>query len=138
MATTAGLRRLTRRQLRSRTVGPPLRGAQLELLRLVESEPGTGVAAAARALHLAGNSVSTLVNQLVKLGLLRRGVDPVDHRVARLELTGTARTRLAGWREERGRLIGAALDRLSPTDRDSVRAALPALRQLLAELEESP
>jgi DNA-binding MarR family transcriptional regulator len=108
----------------------------LELLRFVEAEPGTGVAAAARALRLAGNSVSTLVNQLVAAGLLCREVDPTDRRAARLALTDAAAGRLAAWRRARGELVGTALDRLSAADQAAVAAALPALRRLLTELEE--
>ena len=84
MGLAAGLRRVVRRRLRAELPGPALRGAQLELLQLVEAEPGVGVAAAARSLHLAGNTVSTLVNQLVAAGMVHRAVDPADRRAARL------------------------------------------------------
>ena len=67
MATIAALRRLVRRRLRSAVPGPPLRGAHLELLEVIEKQPGIGIASAGRALHLAANSVSTLVNQLIDL-----------------------------------------------------------------------
>ena len=134
-ATLAGLRRVVRRRLRDRTPGPRLRGAQLELLQLVEARPGIGVAAAAGALHLAGNSVSTLVNQLVEAGLLVRGRDPADGRVARLELTEAATRRLSRWRAARARLVGAALERLPPAEAATIAAALPALRHLLDELD---
>ena len=90
MGLAAGLRRVVRRRLRAELPGPALRGAQLELLQLVEAEPGVGVAAAARSLHLAGNTVSTLVNQLVGAGMVRRAVDPADRRAARLTLTDAA------------------------------------------------
>ncbi|WP_028924056.1 MarR family winged helix-turn-helix transcriptional regulator [Pseudonocardia acaciae] len=136
MGGVAALRRVVRRRLRGTVPGPALSGAQLELLRFVETEPGTGVAAAARALRLAGNSVSTLVNQLVARGLLDREVDPADRRAVRLVLTDAAASRLAAWRAARSELVGAALDRLPADDRAAVRAALPALRRLLAELEE--
>ena len=91
MGLAAGLRRVVRRRLRAQLPGPALRGAQLELLQLVEAEPGVGVAAAARSLHLAGNTVSTLVNQLVAAGMVHRAVDPADRRAARLTLTDAAR-----------------------------------------------
>jgi DNA-binding MarR family transcriptional regulator len=136
-AVVAGLRRVARRRLRGSMPGPRLQGAQLELLQLVEAEPGTGVAAAARALHLAGNSVSTLVNQLMRNGLLHREIDPVDRRAARLLLTDQARDRLSTWRRARSRLVGAAFDRLPTPDQDSLTEALPALRRLLHELEEA-
>jgi DNA-binding MarR family transcriptional regulator len=131
------LRRVVRRRLRAALPAPRLRGAQLELLQLVETEPGIGVAAAARALHLAGNSVSTLVNQLVNEGFLIREVDPVDRRAARLRLTEHAEARLANWRRARTELVEAAVSRLSSTDQAALAAALPAFRRLLVELEET-
>jgi DNA-binding MarR family transcriptional regulator len=136
MRLVAGLRRLVRRRLRTDLPGSRLRGAQVELLQIVEARPTIGVAAAARDLHLAGNTVSTLVNQLVDAGMLRRESDPDDRRAARLVLTDAAGARLARWREARTRLVGDALERLPAHDRDALGAALPALRNLLDELGE--
>lgn len=136
MAVLAGLRRVTRRRLRA-TRSDPLRGAQLEVLRGVEDQPGIGVAALARVLHLAGNSVSTLVNQLTAAGLLRREPDPADRRAVRLHLAPAARQRLTDWRRSRAALVGQAMTRLPAADQDRITAALPALRALLADLEPS-
>ncbi|MGH3547358.1 MAG: MarR family transcriptional regulator, partial [Pseudonocardiaceae bacterium] len=77
---TGALRRLVHRKLRSAVPGPPLRGAQIELMQVVEKQPGIGIAPAGRALHLAANSVSTLVNQLMDLGMLARETAPGDRR----------------------------------------------------------
>ena len=134
MGLAAGLRRVVRQRLRAQLPGPALRGAQLELLQLVEAEPGVGVAAAARSLHLAGNTVSTLVNQLAAAGMVHRAVDPADRRAARLSLTDAARSRLGRWRSARGVLVGDALARLSTADVDALEAALPALKNLVREL----
>jgi DNA-binding MarR family transcriptional regulator len=137
IATMAGLRRLVRRQISAKLPGhDPLRPAQVELLRVVEKEPGIGVAAAARGLHLAGNSVSTLVNQLVDAGMLARGVDPADRRAARLELTPAARDRLSTWRRTRTEFVASKLATLSTTDTDVIAGALPALGRLLAAIQE--
>jgi DNA-binding MarR family transcriptional regulator len=137
MATTAGLRRLVRRQVSAQLTGrSPLRPAQVELLRVVEKEPGIGVAAAARGLHLAGNSVSTLVNQLVEAGMLARSVDPADRRAARLELTPGARDRLTTWRRTRTEFVAGKLATLSTADTDAIAGALPALGRLLAAIQE--
>ncbi len=133
MAVTAGIRRRVRRELRL-TTRNPLPGAQVDLLVVVEAEPGIGVAAAARAMHLAGNSVSALVNSLVLAGLLRRETDQEDHRAACLYLTPEARSRLDGYREARAGLVGQALDRAGPADRRAIEEALPALRRLLEAL----
>jgi len=119
--------------LRGRPTGdavPALTGSQVELLRVVETSPGVGIAAAARAMHLAGNSVSALVYQLVDAGYLRREIDPADRRAAQLHLTRAATARLAGWRTERARLVSAGLAGMSPAERQAIARALPALRRL--------
>jgi DNA-binding MarR family transcriptional regulator len=127
--------RVVRRRLRQEMPGPRLRGAQVQLLRAVADEPGIGVRAAARILHLADNSVSTLVNQLVSLGLLTREPDPADRRAARLRITPAAKRRLAEWRQRRGRLAGEIFADLPPDQVDAIAAALPALRDVLARLD---
>ncbi|MET8804291.1 MarR family transcriptional regulator [Streptomyces sp. NPDC004546] len=130
------IQRLIRRRLRGGLSVPRLRGAEVELLRLVESRPGIGVSDAAKALHLAGNSVSTLVNQLVRGGYLLRETDPADRRAARLQLTEAAEKRLGDWKRRRAELVGRHVARLDDTDREALRAALPALRKLAAGLHE--
>ncbi|SFY53937.1 MarR family winged helix-turn-helix transcriptional regulator [Streptomyces sp. F-1] len=131
-----GIQRLIRRRLRGGLAGPRLRGAEVELLRLVESRPGIGVSEAAKELHLASNSVSTLVNQLVRDAYLIRETDPADRRAARLRLTGAAKKRLADWHRRRADLVGRQLSRLDEADRDALHAALPALRRLAGRLRE--
>lgn len=135
MQVLAGMRRVVRRRL---AASRPRRlpAAQVELLIAVEEDPGIGVAAAARVLHLADNSVSGLVNALVDAGLLARETDPADRRAARLFLTPDARDRLAGWRAARAELVGRALERLDESDCEAVAAALPALRRLLDEVRQ--
>ncbi|RTL66861.1 MAG: MarR family transcriptional regulator [Pseudonocardiaceae bacterium] len=137
MAAVLGLRRVVRRRVRETSSDPVLlRGAQLELLQLVESDPGVGVAAAARGLHLAANTVSTLVNQLVAAGLLQRTPDPADRRAARLQLTDAARARLARWRAARSALVTAGIAELSAAEQSALSAALPALARLTDVLAE--
>lgn len=130
------VQRLLRRRLRAGLTAPRLRGAEVELLRLVETRPGIGVSDAAKELYLAGNSVSTLVNQLVKDGYLVRETDPADRRAARLLLTEAAEVRLDAWRQRRAALVGRQVARLDQADREALRAALPALRALAVNLHE--
>ncbi|MEU8647678.1 MarR family winged helix-turn-helix transcriptional regulator [Streptomyces sp. NPDC060011] len=132
----AGLQRLIRRRLRGGTDGPQLRGAEIDLLRLVAERPGLGVSEAAKELYLAGNSVSTLVNQLVRDGYLIRETDPADRRAARLLTTPAADTRLRDWRQRRAVLVRRQVDRLDSAERAALEAALPALHQLAANLHE--
>lgn len=105
---------------------------------MVADHPGVGVAAAARELHLAANSVSTLVNQLVEAGLLHREPDPLDRRATRLELTAAATDRMAAWRRARTGLVADALTGLSEEDKAVIEQALPALEKLMGILKERP
>lgn len=135
MTTTAALRRLVRRRLRPSVPGLALRGAQVEVLREVEKQPGIGVAAVAQGLRLAANSVSTLVNQLTDAGMLLRQTDPDDRRAIRLYLTEAAARRLADWRRARSELVGAGVVGLSGAEQEAIERALPALRALLDRIE---
>ncbi|MEU9102420.1 MarR family transcriptional regulator [Streptomyces sp. NPDC048361] len=132
----AGVQRLIRRRLRGGLSAPRLRGAHVELLRLVADRPGIGVSAAAKELHLAGNSVSTLVNQLVRDGYMRRETDPGDRRSARLYATPAALGRLGDWQRRRAALVRDQVARLDAADRAALAAALPALRRLADNLHE--
>ncbi|MCX4426968.1 MarR family winged helix-turn-helix transcriptional regulator [Streptomyces mirabilis] len=132
----AGVQRLIRRRLRRGTTAPRLRGAEVELLRLVVARPGIGVSEAAKELYLAGNSVSTLVNQLARDGYLNRETDPADRRAARLLPTPAADARLRDWRERRTALVRRQVARLDDAERAALEAALPALRKLAVNLHE--
>jgi DNA-binding MarR family transcriptional regulator len=130
-----GVRRRLRRSARAKVGGEPLTGSQVEVLRLVETQPGVGVRDAAAALHLAPNTVSTLVGGLAAAGLLDRRPDPDDRRATQLHLTPAATTRLRRWRDERDRVLASALEHLDADDRRRLEASLPALERLLAQLE---
>ncbi|WP_230207643.1 MarR family winged helix-turn-helix transcriptional regulator [Microlunatus sp. Gsoil 973] len=96
--TVARLRRVMRRAARSADPGNALSVAQLELLSAVSENPGARPSQIARHLHLAPNSVTTLVNGLTTLGLITRSSNPDDRRTVQLTLTDTgagSRTTLA-------------------------------------------
>ncbi|NUR67716.1 MAG: winged helix-turn-helix transcriptional regulator [Streptomyces sp.] len=131
-----GVQRLIRRRLRREMPSPQLRGAEVELLRLVAARPGIGISDAAKDLYLAGNSVSTLVNQLARQGYLVRETDPADRRAARLMPTPAAEARLGEWRRRRADLVRQQVARLDEADREALAAAVPALRLLAGNLRE--
>lgn len=135
MAAMAALRRLIRRRVPTEACGPPLRGAHVELLQVIKKQPGIGIASAGRALHLAANSVSTLVNQLIDIGMLERQTAPEDRRAARLWLTDRAKQRLEAVRQVRVDLVANGVAGLSGDDRRALTEALPALRALVAALD---
>jgi DNA-binding MarR family transcriptional regulator len=129
-ACLSGLHRTIRRHVRSRLALEPLAGAQGDLLRLVAERPGISVSAAAKELRLAGNSVSTQVQQLARLGYLTRETSPTDRRGAVLRATPAGTERLALWADERAELFERQLRRLTTQDVEALTSALPALRAL--------
>jgi DNA-binding MarR family transcriptional regulator len=101
-----------------------------ELLRLLERRPGIRVQEAAVELGIASNSVSTLVKQLTRAGLVQRASDPLDGRAACLWLTPLSQdwvTRIGSAREQ---AIGRALDALEDSERAALEAAVPAMVHL--------
>ena len=136
MAAMGAVRRVARRAVRTSAHGDPLPPARSELLRLAVRRPGIGVAEAAAELHLAPNSVSTMVSKLAEDGLLNRGRVVSDGRSVRLTVTEAGAARVEQWRDIRTDLAGRALERLAPADRQAIEAAIPALTRLAEQMEE--
>lgn len=103
--------------------------SESELLRLVERRPGLRVHDAAQELGIASNSVSTLVKQLNRVGLLERTADPLDGRAACLRLTPSAMEWVVQLGNAREEAIDRALLALDETDRGLIEAAMPALKR---------
>ncbi|MFF6881372.1 MarR family winged helix-turn-helix transcriptional regulator [Streptomyces sp. NPDC012474] len=129
--------RVARRAVRRQASAERLPDAQIEVLRTVEAHPGIGPRAVAERLQLVSNTVSTIVGELVRAGLLRRDRDRSDRRAARLYLTEEAVDRLAAWVAAGDEVLSAALLSLDEADRRALDRAMPALRRLLDALEEA-
>jgi DNA-binding MarR family transcriptional regulator len=111
--------------------------SEAELLKLLDRKPGIRVQDAAEELGVASNSVSTLVKQLTRAGLVARASDPLDGRVAQLRLTPLAEewvTRVGNAREA---AIGRALESLDDADRALLEAAVPAMVRLSRAISRS-
>ena len=130
------VRRVARRAVRTVAHADPLPPARSELLRLAVRRPGIGVAEAAAELHLAPNSVSTMVSKLAEDGLLNRGRGASDARSVRLTVTEAGAARVEQWRDIRTDLAARALARLASSDRQAIVAAIPALTRLAEQMEE--
>jgi DNA-binding MarR family transcriptional regulator len=85
------IRRAVRRRVEAAAVSP----AAVELLVLVVETPDVAVSAAAEALALAPNTVSTLGSVLLRAGLIERGIDGSDRRVAALRPSSQGRGRVS-------------------------------------------
>jgi DNA-binding MarR family transcriptional regulator len=101
-----------------------------ELLRLLDRRPGIRVHDAASELGIASNSVSTLVKQLTRAGLLERTADPQDGRAACLRLTPQAEEWVTQLGSAREHTIERALASLDAEDREQLEAAIPAMKRL--------
>jgi DNA-binding MarR family transcriptional regulator len=126
------LRRALKRRLGSPSLVPD---SHVEIARLLYERPGLKVQEVAAALRLAPNTVSTLVQQLVRDGNVERETDEDDRRVARLRLTPTMRKRIARRRDERRSILEEAVGSLSQREQAAIEASIPALVRLTEVLE---
>lgn len=83
---------------------------------------------------IASNSVSTLVKQLTRLGLIERSADPLDGRAASLSITPQAESWLKEMGSTREDAVARAWDALADSERESIENSLPALRKLADRL----
>lgn len=127
--------RLIRRAVRADPPLPPVPYAQVEVLRVLQENPGLSVREVADILQLAPNTVSTLVRALVEVGYVRqtRG----RGRTTQLWLTATARDVIDVWDERRAIVLHGTLQQLNGADRDAIAHALGPLLKLQEELERS-
>lgn len=133
--TVARLRRAMRRAARATTPANPLAVAQLELMSRLSERPGARPGEVARALRLAPNTVTTLVNGLARAGMVSRADDPADRRTVRLRLTADGAEALAEWEATNERILHQAQRGLPADQRAALRTALPALAALIGEID---
>ena len=87
---------------------------------------------------LAQPTPTALVKRLEEQGLVARGRDAADGRVALISLTGAGAAALDEFRRRSRGALAERLAGLAPEDREAVSRALPAIARLLETLEESP
>ncbi|AUH69340.1 MULTISPECIES: MarR family winged helix-turn-helix transcriptional regulator [Gordonia] len=130
------LRRSLRSSVREDFAWESLPMAQVEFLQRLAREPGLRIGELARKHRMATNTVSTLVNQMVKNGLIVREPVPDDRRAVQVRLTEVGRTRLDEWTRANERRISEALAGLDGDQRAAIRVAVPALAALAARLDD--
>jgi DNA-binding MarR family transcriptional regulator len=129
------LRRAMRRAARAADPATSLSVAQLEVLSCVAENPGLRPGELARALRLAPSSVATLLNGLGAAGLVARESLPADRRAVSLTLTADGTRAVTRWQEVNASIIAAALGSLPGGARQSLAAAVPALRDLTTAVD---
>jgi DNA-binding MarR family transcriptional regulator len=133
------LRRAMRRAARAAGKGGALPGglsvAQLEMLACLSENPGARPGQLARLLRLAPSSVATLVNGLLREGLITRTGSQADRRTALIQLTAAGHDAVTRWRQVNARILQAALTALRPDSRAALTDSLPALRELTGAID---
>jgi DNA-binding MarR family transcriptional regulator len=130
----ARLRRVLRASIRADYPWESLPMAQVELLQsLAEAAPARVGDLAAR-LRLAPSTVSGLISQMIGAGLVERGTDARDRRVAVVGLSEAGQRQLGEWNAAHQRRIALALAELEPAERSAIDGALPALSRLVDRL----
>jgi DNA-binding MarR family transcriptional regulator len=121
------------RRLRRELAPLGITGGQAALLHTVRTHPGVGVRELAHLEGVSTPAMTAYVDRLQAAGLLARRKSERDRRRVELELTEDGLRLLRSARRRRTAWLAARLRRLSAEELDSVEAALPALRRLLAE-----
>jgi DNA-binding MarR family transcriptional regulator len=140
------------RDARERETADRLHSAAIHLLRRVRrSDPLTGVPAAqlsALSVLMAGPrtlgemagaeqvrppTMSTLVGDMERAGLVRRSSDPGDARIVRLEMTAKGRRVLSKGRDMRIADIERRIRRLHPEEIDTIADAVTIVERMLRE-----
>lgn len=110
--------------------------SEQEVLRYIAAHPGVGTNSIAAALRLSSNTVSSLLSSLVNEGAVRREIDSRDRRKARFLLDEGQEIIRAVKTDRRSASVSLAMQRMDPQARSDLHAALPALAQLVARLDE--
>lgn len=112
----------------STQIGAPSLGATAHLLRLV-SPHGTPQNQLSEQLGLSKQAVQQSLDQLERLALIRREMDPTDKRAKRVHITETGIAALAARDEVERNAERAARDRLGKKQFGRLRKALRKLSQ---------
>jgi DNA-binding MarR family transcriptional regulator len=135
LSAMGAIRRSARRQAGRPEELSGLTGSQLELVRLLRRRPGLSVSQVADELHLAPNTVSTLVRQLVDLGYVVRRSHTADRRVARLDLAPDLGRKVGAFRDRRMAAIVEAMHTLPVADQRRLRTTVGVLMKLQRAME---
>jgi DNA-binding MarR family transcriptional regulator len=81
-------------------------------------------------------SMSAIVSQLERLGLVERRSDAQDGRVVRVAITSAGQRHLSTLRRVGAEVFDVLIDKLTPSEAASLRAALPSFGRMLELADE--
>lgn len=105
--------------------------SEYEFIRFVADHDKVRVGVAAESLSIAPNTASTIVNRLLKMGMISRTGSPEDRRVGELSLTDYGREKLLTLIDHRVSILVAAFSKLDGEAEFAISNALPALNYLI-------
>ena len=124
-----------RRTARAADPANTLTVAQLELLSSLAEHPRTRPGELARRLHLAPNTVTTLINALAPRGLLERSASEIDRRAVTIELTPDGERAVRTWQAVNAEILSTAVAALPVAQRRALTKAVPALDALARAID---
>jgi len=104
--------------------------SQVSALSTLEEFGAMRISAIAHYESLGAPAATRVVASLEELDLVRRANDPDDKRASLIDLTELGRRTLGELWRERTLDINTMLERLSPKERATIEAALPALEKI--------
>lgn len=134
-AVVTRLRRALRTSVRSEVAWERLPMSQVEILQRLAEEPGLRISELAVKHHLAVNTVSNLIQQMVVTQLVERIPDRHDRRAVGVVMTRQGADVLASWSQANNRRLAQALSGLADGDRRTLAQAIPSLVRLVERLE---
>jgi DNA-binding MarR family transcriptional regulator len=133
LTVVARLNRLATQRIRL-----PLPWAQARLLGTIDDQGEARISDLAGLDHCSQPTMTTQVRRLEDAGLVARTPDPADARAVRIRITPEGQTMLAQVRADRAAVIDPRIERLSEEDRETLSAAVGAIRRLLDDIDSFP
>lgn len=109
--------------------------AQARLLSTIEDQGAARISDLAAFDHCSQPTMTTQVRRLEDIALVSRIQDPADARAVLISITPKGRQVLARVRSDRGAVIDPYLERLAPTDRQTLADAVEVMRALLTDAQ---
>lgn len=122
-----------RREVRSRWPAPALPPRGVRLMRLARDRDGVTLSDAAVCWQMPGSDLRELAAELAAEGVV--ACTPVPGGDTLVELTAAGKVRMAMWADWRDQITEHAVEQLPAPQRRALRAALPALRELILALD---
>ena len=126
------------RRLRTVPAGQGMTPTQLSVLAATVRQGSARISELATTEAINPTMLSRIVSKLEAEGLVRRETDPDDARAVSVVATPAGRRRHERIRTERTQALAEVLERLEPHHARALNAAIPAIEELAAALQERP